>query len=167
MIGFSWGAATASKVFAMIQHLDPDIRVDVVFTIDPVLGNPATSKEFNAIDILVPNGWNVPTVESITPTNFCKWNNYYQKISLIPLFRGDSFPFATPNRQITNDDILNGPYNPQQLIHAKADIHAHALIPFLKEIQNDWEDVLRPFKADPSKESYKSCLPCQHELRRP
>ncbi len=165
LIGFSYGAATASKVFAAIQHLDPEIRVDVVFTIDPVFPLPNFSTEINNIDILVLTRFKTLWPESITPTNFCSWSNYYQKSSINPPFVGDSFPFAGPNLEITKDDILNGPYNPLQFLNKRSHLEAHKLIPYLSKIQNHWQDTLRPFKADPSKESYASCRECQHELK--
>jgi RHS repeat-associated protein len=162
LIGFSWGGATATKVAAAIQLLEPRLRLDLVFTIDPVLGNSNDSQVFNKVWL-----WFPPRLVSVTPSNFCdKWYNYYQKISLNPPFHGDQFRWATSETQFGFSDFANGPYNgvlPPGKI--KGPQQAHRYIPYLTKVQTDWGRLLRTFKPDPSKDDWDSCNYCDHEKR--
>ena len=95
LIGYSWGGATATKVAATIQHLEPTLKLDLVFTIDPVLGNPNDSTVFGHIDVVIPRFPRPPNRVRIVPNNFCdNWHNYFQKISFNPPFHGDQFAWA-------------------------------------------------------------------------
>ena len=61
MIGFSWGGNSVLQVLQFLANQVPPLKVDAVLTIDPVFGNPSTSK---------------PVAANFN--NYCSWTSFYQ-----------------------------------------------------------------------------------------
>jgi hypothetical protein len=161
LIGYSWGANTATKVAALIQKNHPDVKIDAVFTIDPVFIKYGTSETIKELKFFPPGGNPLKPVK-ITPSNFCTWQNYYQDVSTKPKFLGDQLSWAT-NTNVDKNHLQNGPYlNAPTGLGAgpNAVTQGHVYIPYLQKLQSDWSNLLSKYKGNSIRDDYGKCGGC-------
>ena len=164
LIGYSWGANTATKVAALMDLKHPDVKIDAVFTIDPVFLKGVrtdTSDTLTQLKFFPPLG-NPLKPDLVTPDNFCSWKNYYQDVSTVPPFLGDQFSWAT-NEHIDKATLIAGPYMnaPKGLgAGANAAKQGHVYIPYIQKIQQDWSDLLSKYKGNSLRDDYGECAGC-------
>ncbi len=147
LIGYSWGGNTASKVLSYIEQFDPGVSVDLVFTIDPVVGVPLAHGSF-----FPP----APGATQVIPTSFCKWQSYFQRTARPPFvaYHGDTM------RPASNDEKTKADFNVEfkRRFGIQPQWNGHVLIPHFKSIQSDWHrDLLDFINSGLTKDSPSFC----------
>jgi hypothetical protein len=126
IVGWSWGANGAVRLAEALNARN--IRVDVLFTIDPVIKGP---------DVLDLGPLNANVVAG-------GFTNYYQRVDLITGFflpiRGRAVEGAA-NTQLSKNDF--------NVFGEMAWINAHMFIMGLPQVKNDWSDQLNGLIGSP------------------
>ena len=139
-----------------MSEMHPEVKVDLVFTIDPVMKTPWKSTHIDGIITLQARPWGIPKFVTVTPDNWCVWKSFYQKSSVDPPFLGDNLTWA--DSEYISPGDLRGPLSQ----HTTEDPvnRGHVYIPYLHKVQNAWTAELRKLKANPSKADFGGCDPC-------
>ncbi len=165
LIGYSWGGATATKIAATIQLIDPEVKLDAVFTIDPVFGTlPNSTNTLTGITVVLPP--RLP--KTVTPSNFCKWNNYYQSSAKKPPFLGDKLSWANntffDDAALQSGTYLNFPGSGAAFVGGQnASTQGHVYLPYRQDIQTEWSALMQSYVGNESRKIYTGCDSCKDE----
>jgi RHS repeat-associated protein len=156
LIGYSWGANYATRVASRMQQIDRTVKIDLVFTIDPVFQE--FGMKLGKSETLEGLKWG--TGDPITPNNFRLWENYYQTSSVRPKLVGDQLKFATRNVHIDAATLEAGPYpsldRRLSFPNRDADLEGHNYIPYLQKVQARWRELMKDLKGSTTRSDFGS-----------